>query len=102
MEIKRLYYGFRYYSGHTCTFADSDGVVAGRLELFHVKSDLYDWLAAEKLSAPCGCDGGERVKVSRVQAIALVTRAELEKMREYYFFDLDWKAKEFTTPKGSL
>ena len=77
----KVYYGFRYLSGRNTTYADS-GKIAGELVAFHSHALLKKWLREERLSAPCGLGGGERVHVTRSEAIKLTSMAEVNAVRE--------------------
>jgi len=63
----RKYYGIRFLGGNrTCTTGSPNEItgrmsIACNLEVFRSRADRDAWIEKEKLSAPCGCDGGERI-----------------------------------------
>ena len=71
--MSRLYLGFRFYSGRSTTTGSPHPLTgryskAGELVGFESKEKLNQWLNGERLSAPCGCDGGERIAVTKNEA----------------------------------
>jgi hypothetical protein len=82
----RHYYGFRFYSGRETTYGDS-GRIAGELSVFKSKSERIDWLDSEDRTAPISCEGGERISVSRREAIALVGLEGFNESVEYSEID---------------
>lgn len=71
--MKQLYYGFRYFSGHATTTGSPHSLtghlsIAGSLDVFSSQQRLDVWLDAEKRTAPCGCEGGERVQLTKKEA----------------------------------
>jgi hypothetical protein len=71
--MTRKYYGFRFYSNRSCTYANPNPVtrrysIAGGVEVFRSRSDRDAWIAGERLGAECGNGGGERIAVTKRQA----------------------------------
>ena len=67
----RKYFGIRFYGGNrTCTI-DMPNEKTGRysvacvVEVFRTRADREEWINKEKISAPCGCDGGERIAATK-------------------------------------
>ena len=67
----KKYYGVRFHGGNrTCT-TGTPNVVTGRMsiacsiEVFRTKAERDEWVGNEKLSAPCGLDGGERIAATK-------------------------------------
>jgi hypothetical protein len=65
------YYGIRYLGGNrTCT-TGSPNPITGRysravdVQVFRSRTDRDNWVNAEKLSAPCGLGGGERIAATK-------------------------------------
>jgi hypothetical protein len=81
-SIKRVYYGFRYYSGHGTTWNNTP-YIAGDLQAFKTRKELEAWIDREQRTAPCGCDGGERVVVSRKEAVKMAGVDGVERAREW-------------------
>ena len=67
----RKYYGVRFFGGNrTCTIGQANKVtghcsVACSVEVFRTREDRDEWVNNEKISAPCGCDGGERIAATK-------------------------------------
>ena len=67
----RKYYGIRFYGGNrTCTIGQDNKVtghysVACAVEVFRTRAERDEWISKEKISAPCGCDGGERIAATK-------------------------------------
>ena len=80
------YYGFRYYSGRDSTWANT-GRIAGELEIFQSLPSLKNWLDDENLCNPCGLGGGERIRVSRKEAIKLIGKEEFERRIDFIGLD---------------
>ena len=81
--MAKKYYGFRFYSNRSCTYGSPNPVtgrysIAGNIEVFRSKIDLNNWLSGEKLSAPCGCGGGERKQVTKKVARSLSLGVSVE------------------------
>lgn len=69
----RFFWGFRFYGNRRTTYGIANlrtgrCDIAGELQAFASKRDLNNWLSEENMSAPCGCDGGERIQVTLLQA----------------------------------
>ena len=67
------YLGFRFDSGRKTTTGEAHPITgrydrAGDLVGFDTQKELEEWISEEKLSAPCGLDGGERIAVSKREA----------------------------------
>lgn len=66
----KKYYGIRYWSGRSTT-TGTPNPITGRMskavdiEVFRSKKDRDEWLRNEKLSAPCGLGGGERIAATK-------------------------------------
>ena len=88
----KKYYGFRYWSGRSTTWNNTNRI-AGQLEIFETLDALNDWLNNEKLSSPCGCGGGERVRVTRERAIEMMGKKEFESEVDSFLHEQRW-AKE--------
>lgn len=75
MKKERYFYGFRYFSGRNTTAGtpNRQGRMsrAGEMEVFQTAAERQKWIDAEKLCAPCGGGGGERIAVTRSQLRAL-------------------------------
>lgn len=69
--MTKYVYGFRFYSGRETTWGNT-GRIAGELHVFHSIQFLNAWLENENRSNPCGCGGGERIRVSRKEAIKMM------------------------------
>ena len=67
----KKFYGIRYYGGNrTCTTGTPNKKtgrmsIAAGIEVFRSVADRNHWLDDEKLSAPCGCGGGERITATK-------------------------------------
>ena len=67
----RKYYGVRFLGGNrTCTFGQANErtgrySVACVVEVFRTRAERDEWISKEKISAPCGCDGGERIAATK-------------------------------------
>ena len=67
----KKFYGIRYYGGNrTCTTGTPNKKtgrmsIAAEIEVFRSVADRNYWLDDEKLSAPCGCGGGERIAATK-------------------------------------
>ena len=67
----RKYYGVRFFGGNrTCTTGQANEVtgrysVACAVEVFRTRAERDEWINKEKISAPCGCDGGERIAATK-------------------------------------
>lgn len=93
--MAKKYYGFRYYSNRSCTYGSPNPKtgrysIAGDVQVFRTEEDLTEWIDGEKLSAPCGLGGGERVRVSLKKARSLqlgMSTAEFEEMLNGSEFD---------------
>jgi hypothetical protein len=84
MRSQKFFWGTRYLGGNrTCTTGEPNPKT-GRLSratepiAFCSKKELDAWLIKERLSAPAGCGGGERVRTTleRVKREALGLSAE--------------------------
>jgi hypothetical protein len=67
----RKFYGIRYHGGNrTCTTGQPNDItgrmsIACNIEVFRARAERDEWVSKEKLSAPCGCDGGERIAATK-------------------------------------
>ena len=67
----RKYYGVRFFGGNrTCTIGQANEEtgrysVACAVEVFKTRAERDEWISKEKRSAPCGCDGGERIAATK-------------------------------------
>jgi hypothetical protein len=66
----KKYYGFRYFAGKSCTTGEPNKFTgrlstAGDFVVFDSQEKLDAWLDGEKLTAPCGLDGGLREQVTK-------------------------------------
>lgn len=66
----KKYYGFRFYSGRDTTWNNTH-YIAGDLHVFKNLDDLKDWISKERMDLPCGNGGGERIRISRADAIRM-------------------------------
>jgi hypothetical protein len=68
---KRKFYGIRFFGGNrTCTTGTPNKVtgrmsVACNVQVFRSAHERDVWVSREKLSEPCGCDGGERIACTK-------------------------------------
>jgi hypothetical protein len=92
----KFFYGFRYFSGRSTTTGTPgrQGRMsrAGEMEVFQTAAERQSWLDGEKLSAPCGSGGGERIAVTRSQLRALCLGMTLDEFNR----EVEWKSNKFT------
>lgn len=92
----KFFYGFRYFSGRNTTMGTPNrrGQMsrAGEMEVFQTAAERQKWLDGERLSAPCGSGGGERIAVTRSQLRALCLGMALEEFSQ----EIEWKSNKFT------
>ena len=92
----KFFYGFRYFSGRNTTMgtANRQGRMsrAGEMEIFQTAAERQKWLDGEKLSAPCGGGGGERIAVTRSQLRTLCLGMTLDEFNR----EIEWKSNKFT------
>jgi hypothetical protein len=94
------FYGIRYHGGNrTCTTGSANVItgcysIACSIEVFRSRADRDNWLDAEKLNAPCGCDGGERIAATKSdcrkhrRGDSLVEFAEMLKYNEMARYEI--------------
>lgn len=70
MNERKLFLGFRFFGGRHTRWANSCAI-DGELVGFFSRKDLIKWLDGEKIGEPCGLDGGERINVTRQEAMEL-------------------------------
>jgi len=92
----KFFYGFRYFSGRNTTMGtpNRQGRMsrAGEMEIFQTAAERQAWLDGERLSAPCGSGGGERIAVTRSQLWALCLGMTLDDFNR----EVEWKSNKFT------
>lgn len=87
---KKLYYGFRYFSGDNTTTGRPNPYtgrysIAGQCAVFNSHDELDAWLAEEKLAYPTGLGGGRRRQVTKSELRELfrgLTDQQFEEMIE--------------------
>jgi hypothetical protein len=96
MPMKKFYgvrfYGVRFLGGNRACTTGTPNQVTGRMsvacdiQVFRSKNDREKWLNNEKLSAPTGCGGGERIAATKADCRKLRfgdSLEEFEKMLEW-------------------
>jgi predicted DNA-binding WGR domain protein len=68
----RKFYGVRFLGGNrTCTWGNpgKNGRynIAADIEVFRTRAERDEWVAAEKITAPSGRGGGERVVATKAE-----------------------------------
>jgi hypothetical protein len=96
-ESKKLYYGFRYYSGHSTTTGEPNPKtgrlsIAGETRVFSNREKLNAWLDKEKLTSPCGLGGGRREEKTLKELRKLYlgfSQENFDEIMEMENFDID-------------
>lgn len=71
---KKYFYGIRFLGGNrTCTTGEPNSItgrmsVACDVTVFRTRSERDKWVNEEKISAPSGCGGGERISCTKKYA----------------------------------